>query len=237
MSDSEIFDRIYLNKYWGDGGTTKPLSGSGSNPINAKPYVEFVKKSLIDFEIRTVLDFGHGDMKMWGKYRFDEVDYVGLDVSKSTGESITAENRPNMKLLTLDFKVCPLPKAELFISKDVLQHLPNKTIDLLFSKLNSFKYLIICNDIFLKENVITELKLRLQIRARLKSLKQGKFFSNRMKRKNNVDIVIGEVRGIDLEEEFFAKKLSNFALIHKFDYDGPKRVGIKKRVYVLKNIV
>ena len=43
MGNREIFGRIYKMQVWGDGSEEKPLSGSGSNPANAKPFVDFIK--------------------------------------------------------------------------------------------------------------------------------------------------------------------------------------------------
>jgi hypothetical protein len=54
---------------------------------------------------------------------------------------------------------------------------------------------------------------------------------------NNIDVPAGGFRGLDLEKTMFQGYFNNYNLIKKFDFDGPKRTGIKKRVYVFKRKV
>ena len=80
QKNESAFERIYKEKIWGEGTLVSPLSGTGSNPDLAKPYVDFVRDTVRDFSIESVLDFGHGDWAMWRDYKFEETHYLGVDV-------------------------------------------------------------------------------------------------------------------------------------------------------------
>ena len=55
-------------------------------------------------------------------------------------------------------------------------------------------------------------------------------------RKNNVDIEVGDFRYLNLELEPFSGAFFGYELMETFDFDGPKRDGIKKRVYFFKKV-
>ena len=57
-----------------------PLSGPGSLPDRAIPYVRFTKEVISNLQITSVLDVGHSDWEMWESYKFEDVRYVGVDV-------------------------------------------------------------------------------------------------------------------------------------------------------------
>jgi hypothetical protein len=134
----------------------------------------------------------------------------------------------------LDFLETVLPSAELFITKDVLQHLPNNEIIKLLASLTSYESIIICNDIYVGGGVLFEIKEFVRIRQRYQKILNGESPFFRRSRFNNSNIVGGQFRGIDLEKKPFKGVLKEMTLTTSFDYDGPRRRGIKKKVYCFR---
>lgn len=234
MNYGEVFGKIYKNRVWGDGSETKPLSGSGSNPTNAATYVNYVKNFILTNGILSVVDFGHGDWQMWREYSFQGIGYLGVDVAEGLSAEIQAKYGDEIRhFKQLDISKNPLPSADLLLSKDVLQHLPTEAVLNFLNQIKSFKFAIVCNDIYCRENLYFELKEFAQIRRRLNSIRKLKnpFFLNR--RKNNREIQAGEFRGINLLKKPFLQALENCKVELIADYNGPTRRGIKKRIYLI----
>jgi hypothetical protein len=240
MEIQDIFDEIYNKRIWGDGSLAKPLSGSGSNPDNAKTYVDFVRKAIQRLGLKKVIDIGHGDFEMWRDWQFAEVEYLGIDISAvATSLARSKYSSDNLRFSTLDLtKVEEIPYAELLIIKDCLQHLPNFTILKLLEKFSNYKYLIICNDIQVPfESRLTAARHYLRLRTRMKNLLQSKSPFFLVHTENNTDIEPGDFRGLDLEKTPFVDSLPGHELIETIDYDGPKRDGIKKRIYFYTKVI
>ena len=153
MNNKEIFSQIYSDKIWGD-GVRVPLSGSGSKPENSITYVNIIKTYILENDVNSILDFGHGDFEMWkfwGDEAFSTVDYVGIDVVEKL--SVLTElnyGNSNRKFKFLDISQTPLPHADLLISKDVMQHLPISDICKFIGSFSRYKSIIICNDIYIR---------------------------------------------------------------------------------------
>jgi hypothetical protein len=238
MSLNQVFNKIYTSGSWGDGSSTKPLSGSGSYSEHAQPYVEYVRRIIKDFNLKRVLDIGHGDFEMWQNWQFPGIEYLGVDISdKATRLAQTKYQNSNLVFKTLDFtQLDDVPLADILITKDCLQHLPNQTILMLFQKFSSYEHLIICNDLVVpiksrKRQLIFDIKFYLRLRSRINALANLKNPFFLVQQKNNDEIDAGDFHGINLEIAPFVGALLEFDLIDSFDYDGPKRVGITKRVY------
>lgn len=237
MEKKSVFTDIYENKIWGQGSLLKPFSGSGSNPDNAKPYVDFVKEITVNYRLTSVLDVGHGDWAMWRDYKFNEIQYTGVDVAAGISRSITEKYGDKNKIFIQIEKETLLPDAELLICKDVLQHLSLTDIESFLLQATKFQYLILCNAIYLRMPVSQEIRYVFQFRTRIKTLlsRKSPFFAV-SRRRNNSEISTGGFRGLDLEGSFFSGKFDEFELVRKFDYDGdgPIIEGFKKRVYFYK---
>jgi len=237
MEKKSVFTHIYENRIWGEGSLSNPLSGSGSNPDNAKPYVDFVKEITLSYELTSVLDVGHGDWAMWRDYKFDGIKYIGVDVATGISRRMTEKYGNKSKIFIQIEKEAKLPDAELLICKDVLQHLSLKDMEPFLSQITKFPYLILCNAIYLKMPISREIRYIFQLRTRIKALlsRKSPFFAVSLRR-NNSGISTGGFRGLDLEDRFFSEKFNEFELVKKFDYDGdgPIVEGIRKRVYFYK---
>jgi SAM-dependent methyltransferase len=135
------FSEIYEKNEWGYG------SGVGSLPLNNIDYIKFLKMFVERNSIRSVVDFGCGDWQFSRFVGWELVAYTGIDIV----ESIIARNQATFARGNISFHVfgseTELPKADLFICKDVFQHMSNRSIH---KYLRAFKersrFLLITND-------------------------------------------------------------------------------------------
>jgi hypothetical protein len=234
-----IFSNIYRTGHWGSGDI--PNSGSGSLPLAAAPYVEFISEFIRDHHISSVLDIGHGDWSMWESYKFDQVSYIGIDVFAEISESLTSKyGNIRRKFLNINAVREELPDAQICITKDVFQHLPNQDIRTILAKLDKFEYLIICNDFykFKIPEAIPGLRRFLSLGERIERIKKKRNPVYLKLKRTNSNAVIGGHRPINLEKKIFIGDLRDFSLIKKIDFTGSlnKRANLVKRVYVFRNI-
>jgi hypothetical protein len=228
----EIFDEIYHSEKWVD-GLTSPKSGSGSHPDNAKPYVQFVQEVISNNHLLSVTDIGHGDWRMWRDFNFEGVKYTGIEISEKAHDlAMEATPVADRNFLLQDvIRNNRIPQSELLITKDVLQHLSNDNIQKLLLLFTKHPLIIICNDIYTPLSFFGALRFYTRLRTRLKSLLNLKNPFFLVRRENNSDVINGGFRGLNLQLDPFRSILNTHYLVETFDYDGPKRDGIKKRVY------
>ena len=239
MSNKEIFSDIYRSLKWGDGSYAKPLSGEGSVPELAAPYVEFVQRVISRFDIKSVLDCGHGDWSMWRDFRFEGIDYLGFDVADGLSEKVSATfGSENRKFLQSDFCYQELPSAGLLITKDVLQHLSNDDVQRFLGNINNQKYLIFCNDFEGSASRLDSMRRAFQLRTRLQKLwdKKSPFYrvEQETRPRNNRDIEVGECRGIDFRCRPFSKFLDSYDLVESFEFSVAAYPPVVKRVFFFK---
>lgn len=149
-SNERVFSRIYETAEWGEAhaGEIKGSSGSGSDPKNASPYLEYLQTFLEQHPITTVVDLGCGDWQLGKMINWDNINYLGIDVV----ESLINQNRErysknNIEFVKADGADYELPSADLLICKDVLQHLPFRDILKIKMQFCKFKYCLIVNDV------------------------------------------------------------------------------------------
>jgi 2-polyprenyl-3-methyl-5-hydroxy-6-metoxy-1,4-benzoquinol methylase len=142
MSNAEVFSKIYKEDLWHGG------SGAGSKLENVKEYVEILQKYIDKPEVKTVLDLGCGDWQFSKFLDLSSVSYLGVDVVESVIESnSTSYSASNIKFISRDITTYEVPKADLIICKDVLQHLCNKdVVNILVKIITSSKFFLITND-------------------------------------------------------------------------------------------
>lgn len=226
-----VFSHIYSNNVWGDGSILKPLSGPGSLPDNAKPYVDFIADAINRFSLATVLDVGHGDWNMWRDYRFENINYLGVDVADRVSiNNMEKFGSKNIKFRQVD-KFDPLPSADLLLCKDVLQHLSYEDIHIILSQISKFKFLGICNDIHLYVPLLRNIRVSVQLRTRLRKLYkfESPFYYIPFLR-NNISIQSGLLRGLNLEDEIFVSYFKDFRLINRLDFPSEHPKGTVKRL-------
>jgi SAM-dependent methyltransferase len=153
-----FFEKIYQKKVFVI-GHKKPasLSGPGSFPENVVHYLLFLKEFIEKNNVSSVVDFGCGDFKMYKNFSWDNINYVGIDVSQTAINIAKKNEKKNIKFLHKE--TVALPKADLLLIKDVFGHwLPGNSTTLFSNELgdqstiitdflninkNSFKFIII----------------------------------------------------------------------------------------------
>ena len=139
------FSELYKHGVWGKNG----FSNSGSQIEFTKIYIDFLQKFMKKHHIASVVDVGCGD---WQSFRYIDwagVEYFGYDVVKfviERNQRLFAE--PSITFIYADAIETDLPKADLLICKDVLQHLSNDKVMKLLTQLDKFKYCLITNDVY-----------------------------------------------------------------------------------------
>lgn len=174
----KVFNHIYSDALWGKNQEGKGFSGNGSRVENTTSYMTFLENFLHENQIKSVVDIGCGDWTFSQHINWDNIDYVGYDVVKSVIDQDSARfSSAHIKFICDDCVKVDLPQADLLICKDVLQHLPNKTIQALLDKFSHYKYCLITNDIYPKTAAV-----------------------------DNPDISLGDWRSIDLTKPPFNAK-------------------------------
>jgi hypothetical protein len=155
MSEHNIFTKIYENKLWGDNEENdyKGSSGSGSKLEYNIEYIRFIKEFIKIKNIKSVVDLGSGDWVFSEHIYIDSsVTYTGFDIY----EDLVVHNkekysdRVHCNFIHLNFfnEKEQLPKADLYIIKDVLQHWKSNDIYTFLDYLTvkqPYKYFLIIN--------------------------------------------------------------------------------------------
>ena len=145
----DVFSSIYNNNVWGQG------SGGGSTLDATKEYVHFLQNFIQEKKIQSVLDIGCGDWRFSAFVNWTGVQYFGIDVvSTVIDANIQNFTRDNIHFklqnpLNADFI---MPKVDLVIIKDVLQHLSNDNVFKMLKLLCQAKYVLATND-YAKRNL------------------------------------------------------------------------------------
>ena len=155
----DFFTNAYEQKIWGDNNNDEYSGSSGCGSFieyNKDTYVPFLKKFIIDNNIKNIIDLGCGDFKC-GKLIYDDLDilYTGYDTYKKIIDyNLTQHSLPKYSFIHLDFynkKESIITNGDLCILKDVIQHWE---IDEIYTFLDYlvenklFKYILICNCCF-----------------------------------------------------------------------------------------
>ncbi len=164
------FDNIYINNRWGY------KSGPGSEPEQAKVWIDIVNSFLEKEDIKTVIDVGCGDWRLGLRYKLKGKTYTGIDISSVILNETMEHSTEDITFVHGDFDYLDIEPVDLIIIKDVLQHLPNSKIISIVNKIKSnARYALFC-DMYIKVN----------------------------DRELNTDIPTGRARPIDLLEKPFS---------------------------------
>jgi len=132
-SNESVFSDIYTKRKWySEENKEKFNSGSGSDSKYAIPYVEVIAKYIKTNDIKSVVDLGCGDFRV-GRRLLDKVNnitYIGIDVVKELIDYNNKEygNKNSISFIKKDITKDSLPKAELYLVRQVFQHLSNGDI-------------------------------------------------------------------------------------------------------------
>ncbi len=148
---TQAFTQIYENGVWGKDAQGNGTSGGGSSVKNAKNYMIFLQDFLKKNHIKSVVDVGCGDWRFSQYLDWSDIIYIGYDVVKSViDENNKKFSNKNCQFIFGDATQIDLPRADLLICKDVLQHLSNENIFQFLKQLGRFKHCLITNDVDFK---------------------------------------------------------------------------------------
>lgn len=232
QSRADVFQKVYDSGEWGRG------SGAGSDPQAAQPYVDLVSRFIAQNAIRSVIDLGHGDWRMWPKEAFSTVDYHGVDVVPSVTDAVRDKHAsPRRTFESGDILEIGLPPSDLVLCKDVLMHLPNQDVIAVLRRLLDYRFVIICHSVF-----------RRRLRPMLGSVPLGRRVRGDLRNipavcartlHPNKDITAGEVRTLDILKRPIDAERIGFSIIERFDFHGESRTRVSeafaKRVWVLSS--
>jgi SAM-dependent methyltransferase len=145
---SDEFSRIYSEGRWGRNSAGEGSSGVGSVYAYVRPYMKMLRHFLRKHHIRSVVDIGCGDWELSRHIDWKNIHYYGYDVAaKVVQRNKEKYETKNIRFYCQDGIHSKLPKADLLICKDVLQHLPNSFVFDFLKKTKRFKYCLVTNDV------------------------------------------------------------------------------------------
>jgi SAM-dependent methyltransferase len=133
MDHRRIFNDIYLKNTWTFG------SGTASLEEATREYRGFLQNFMRSNRIKSVLDVGCGDWQFSQLINWDGIAYTGIDVSDVALANSQRFSRQGVQFIELNALTEPLPKADLLIVKDVLQHWSNAEISHFLPRLRKFE--------------------------------------------------------------------------------------------------
>lgn len=150
VETAPTFDEIYSKSLWDEGSKGREVySGPGSHDeLVVMPYVSAVTEFLRALPTQpSVVDLGCGDFNVGKHLLAYSRDYTGCDASQivvdHNSKTYIAEN---LRFTKLDITADSLPKADVALIRQVLQHLSNEQI-LAFvcslKKTRPYKYLVV----------------------------------------------------------------------------------------------
>lgn len=136
-----VFDEIYKGNGWGFG------SGHGSLPRVTKGYRAFLEMFLRENDIKQVVDVGCGDWQFSKLIDWGDAHYTGLDIVPSVVEANKKQFGSNkISFQVIEPNQTKLPKGDLLVIKDVLQHMNTKAVQKFVKEvLPNYKFALITN--------------------------------------------------------------------------------------------
>ncbi|KOY50856.1 class I SAM-dependent methyltransferase [Polaribacter dokdonensis] len=141
----KVMEQIYDQNLWG-GNKDEIYSGSGShNPKIVQPYLEVVINFLKSFqEPIIVLDLGCGDFNVGRQLLAFSNKIIAVDIAENVINYNKAKYANNsLEFQCLDISKDDLPRADVVILRQVLQHVSNKEVHSVLNKLKEYKYVIL----------------------------------------------------------------------------------------------
>jgi SAM-dependent methyltransferase len=141
----EIFEDIYAQGKWGtDKENGQFYSGSGSVESATKHYVDLVRDYIEQNGIVSVVDLGCGDFRV-GKQICEgsDISYTGIDIARPLISHLNSNFADqNVCFSCLDIIDDELPEADLYLVRQVFQHLSNDQISKIIQKLKGKTVLV-----------------------------------------------------------------------------------------------
>lgn len=113
-------------EYWENRYSSGGGSGHGSYNMSAQFKGSTVTSLIEEFNIKTVVEFGHGDGNQLKFYKgFNS--YVGYDISHSAGKLCKSLYKDRSDITIVDH-ISELPQSDLALSIDVIYHLVEQEV-------------------------------------------------------------------------------------------------------------
>lgn len=141
----DAMEQIYEKNLWG-GENYDFYSGLGSHdPEVVDPYIAVVSNFLKAFETPPVVcDLGCGDFNVGKELVKFTQKYIAIDIVPELIEYNKKKFRADhLEFKTLDIAKEELPKGDVVILRQVLQHLSNAEIQAVVEKLYDYKYIFL----------------------------------------------------------------------------------------------
>jgi len=136
LNRESLFNIVYKRNFWNIGKNEQFYSGIGSRDERIiKPYIKKIE-NIIKNKKYKILDLGTGDFNVSKKLCKHAKYFYGIDIVKP----LIVRNKEkfkgkNLKFLHLDICKDKLPDADVYILRQVLQHLSNNEIKLILKKI------------------------------------------------------------------------------------------------------
>lgn len=139
MSDPEkVFSEIYTNGLWSPNPWN---SGPGSDPDGeGEEYCRIICTALLSMNANRVVDLGCGDGRVLARLAamLPKIEFIGLDCCPEVIKSCAA-TWPRLLWEVNDLSnFSNIPRASVYLMKDVLHHWPTARIDQLFHELDTY---------------------------------------------------------------------------------------------------
>jgi len=123
----EAFRKIYLERLWGGDET---FSGSGSASEVAEAYVAAIRRLIEERGVASVVDIGCGDFRIGRAIKAGSaISYCGVDiVPEIVARNAELFSAPDVRFVCADATRDELPRGDLCLVRQVLQHLSNEEI-------------------------------------------------------------------------------------------------------------
>lgn len=157
-SNKQVFTEIYKKKRWGISDELPYNSGAGSKKLFSEPYAKIITQFIQQNNIKSVVDLGCGDFTVARNIlqQNKNIKYTGIDV---VDELISYLNKhygliDKIKFEVKDITKDKLPGAELYLVRQVFQHLSNKDISKAIKNIPLSSHLIITEHQLIDTSII-----------------------------------------------------------------------------------
>lgn len=145
-STEQVFSGIYEKATWGTNTDGKGNSGTGSTIDSTIVYTTYLQKFMKEHGIKSVVDAGCGDWEFSSAIDWTGIHYKGYDIVPSVIANDTKKyGKPTIEFFVGNILDPSLPAADLLVSKDVLQHLPNADVKAFLAQLPKYKHVLLTN--------------------------------------------------------------------------------------------
>lgn len=121
-----IFDKIYSDNSW---GSQESFSGTGSQIFTTRKIRKTLPLLWKKLDIKSVLDVPCGDYNWMKEVDKTAISYIGGDIVAAIIENNSKNySAENVKFVVLDITKDKLPKVDMILCKDCLQHLSDENV-------------------------------------------------------------------------------------------------------------